>query len=398
MAVFILIFLLLLFGYALLIDYYRKAWKKIPLFDAGNTNPSVRISVVIAARNEEANIKALIESLAIQNYPTELYEVIIIDDHSEDRTWHLASEYHETLSQKSIRLQDQIKEGERLGSFKKKAIEVGISVASGKLIVTTDADCRFHPDWLRTIAAHYEEMNAKFIAAPVKLTGDFSLLSIFQILDFLVLQGITGASVYKRFNSLCNGANLGYERNAFYEVKGFEGIDNIASGDDLLLMHKIFLKYPNEVFYLKSEKAIVTTETQKTWKEFFQQRIRWASKADRYQDKRIFWVLLFVYLINCCFIILAVAAFFKFTWLIFFLLFLLAKILIEFPFVNAIALFFKQENLMRYFPFLQPIHILYTIIAGTFGTFGSFEWKGRVVKRSGSREEVRKSGSPEVRK
>ena len=381
MAVFILIFLLLLFGYALLIDYYRRAWKKIPLFDVANKNPTVRISVVIAARNEEANIEGLLNSLAEQSYSRELFEVILVDDHSEDKTWELIQQTQGSISLRSIQLKDLVKEGERLGSYKKRAIEEGISIASGKLIVTTDADCRFHADWLKTIAAFYEENNPKFIAAPVKLTGDSSLLSIFQILDFLVLQGITGASVHKRFNSLCNGANLAYERTAFYDVKGFEGVDKIASGDDLFLMHKIFLKYPNDVLYLKSDVAIVHTDTQKTWKEFFQQRIRWASKADSYQDKRIFWVLLFVYLINCCFVALAVAAFFKLSWLLVFLLFLLAKILIEFPFVNAVALFFGQGNLLRYFPFLQPIHILYTIIAGTFGKFGSFEWKGRKIKK-----------------
>ena len=146
-------------------------------------------------------------------------------------------------------------------------------------------------------------------------------------------------------------------------------------------MHKIFLKYPDEVFYLKSESAIVYSETQKTWKDFFQQRIRWASKADRYQDKRIFWVLLFVYLLNLCFIGMAFAALFRWVWLAILLLFLIAKVLIEFPFVNAVALFFRQERLMKYFPLLQPLHILYTIIAGTFGKFGSFEWKGRKIKK-----------------
>jgi len=391
MPIFILIFFLLVFGYALLIDYYRRSWKTIPAFDPANKNPTVSISVIIAARNEEANIEALIASLASQTYPKQLYEVILVDDHSEDRTWQLIQQHSTALSLKSIRLKDRVKPEERLRSYKKRAIEEGISLATGELIVTTDADCRFNPDWLHTIAAYHDETNAKFIAAPVKLNGDNSFLSIFQRLDFLVLQGITGASVYKRFNSLCNGANLAYERNAFYDVKGFEGIDNIASGDDLLLMHKIFLKYPNDVFYLKSDSAIVASETQKTWREFFQQRIRWASKADQYQDKRIFWVLLLVYLLNLCFMVMVVAAFFKLVWLAILVLFLVAKVLIEFPFVNAVALFFKQEGLMKYFPFLQPLHILYTIIAGTFGKFGSFEWKGRKISRESgvrSRESI----------
>jgi cellulose synthase/poly-beta-1,6-N-acetylglucosamine synthase-like glycosyltransferase len=251
----------------------------------------------------------------------------------------------------------------------------------GTLIVTTDADCRFTPLWLQSIASFYETNDAKFIAAPVTFYNKPSLLSVFQSIDFLTLQGITAASVYKRFHSMCNGANLAYERSAFYEVNGFNIIDNIASGDDMLLMHKIFKQHPGKVFYLKSRHAIVTTDPVTTWKQFFNQRIRWASKADSYDDKRIFAVLLLVYLLNVCFLAGAVAAFFKSTWAALVLLLLLAKVLIEFPFVNSVAIFFGRQKLMKYFPFLQPLHIGYTIIAGWLGKFGKYEWKGRTIRK-----------------
>src|SRR4030095_15486302 len=96
-----------------------------------------------------------------------------------------------------------------------------------------------HPaTWLKTIASFYEEKDPAFIAAPVVLQNNSSVLQIFQALDFLVLQGITGGSVHKKIHSMCNGANLVYEKKAFVEVGGFSGIDNIASGDDMLLMNK----------------------------------------------------------------------------------------------------------------------------------------------------------------
>ena len=180
---------------------------------------------------------------------------------------------------------------------------------------------------------------------------------------------------------MCNGANLAYEKAAFNEVGGFSGIDNLPSGDDMLLMHKIYKKYPQQVFYLKHESAIVSTAPVSSWKSFFHQRIRWASKADSYDDKRIFWVLLLVYGINLFFLALGIAAFFHTTWAFFLLLFLLAKVLIEFPFVNTVASFFRQRMLLNYFILMQPLHILYTIIAGWLGKFGSFEWKGRRVKK-----------------
>lgn len=382
MPLFFFLFFLLMVVYAVLINYYHSAWNQLPEFALPEKQASVFISVIIAARNEENNIPELLQSLQAQQYPSHLYEVIIIDDHSTDNSWQLLQELRfDQLQVKALALKDYIEERSAIGSYKKKAIETGINAASGQLIVTTDADCRFNTQWLACIAAFYEANDAKFIAAPVTYYNQTTLLSIFQTLDFLTLQGITAASVYKRFHSMCNGANLAYEKSAFFEVNGFNNIDNIASGDDMLLMHKIFKQYPDRVFYLKNRSAIVTTEPAASWKQFFHQRIRWASKADKYDDKRIFWVLLLVYLLNVCFLAGAIASCWNSTRLLLVLLLLLAKVLIEFPFVNSVAIFFGQQRLMKYFPFLQPLHILYTVIAGWLGKFGHYEWKGRRIKK-----------------
>ncbi len=382
MPAFLSIFFILMILYAALIEYYRRAWNQLQGFEGNKLTPSTTISVIVSVRNEEKNIIPLLKSFEEQSYPKNLFQVVIIDDFSEDKTWSILTDYKsEVLNTLFARLADTIISKEKIQSYKKKAIETGIRLSKGTLIVTTDADCIFSPDWLLTMAQFYENTSAKFIAAPVKIVNDISLLSIFQTIDFLTLQGITGASVYKRIHSMCNGANLAYERAAFEEVKGFEGIDKISSGDDMLLMHKIYKKYSNKVFYLKNIASVVSTAPVTTWKQFFQQRIRWASKADSYDDKRIFWVLLLVYLLNCCFVILGIAAFFKSTWVFFFILLLFAKVLIEFPFVYSVATFFQQQRLMKYFPLLQPLHIIYTVIAGWLGKFGSFEWKGRRIKK-----------------
>ncbi len=375
------IFILLFALYSLLIIYYWLAWKSIPDFIPTTTSPTLKISVIIPARNEEENISQLLTALQLQTYPAALVEVIVVDDHSTDNTSAIVQQY---AGVKLIQLKD-----DGINSYKKKAIETGIAAATGEMIVTTDADCLPLPNWLKSIAAFKEENKSALIAAPVVLTpspsplrveGSNSLLSIFQQLDFMVLQGITGAAVYKKNMSMCNGANLAYERKIFYEVNGFSGIDHIASGDDMLLMHKIWKQYPDKVQYLKSKEAIVATEPMKTWKAFFNQRIRWASKAKSYDDKRIFAVLLLVYLFNFSFLVLAIAGFFC-SWYWYWLAGLwLAKTIIELPFVYAVATFFGKEALVKYFFFFQPLHILYTILSGFFGQFGKYEWKGRRVK------------------
>jgi cellulose synthase/poly-beta-1,6-N-acetylglucosamine synthase-like glycosyltransferase len=269
-----------------------------------------------------------------------------------------------------------------LTAYKKFAIETGVAAASGELIVTSDADCFFEPHWLSTLASCYEEKGAKFIAAPVRIgIRSHTLLDIFQTLDFITLQGITGAAVSSRFHSMCNGANLAYSREAFYEAGGFRGIDHIPSGDDMLLMHKIWLLYPEKVFFLKNRQAIVSTLPETRWKGFLNQRVRWASKADSYQDRRIFWILLLVYLVNVLFIVFLAGAFFNLWWLWLFLVLLVAKTMVEYPFVRSVAAFFGQQRLMVYFPALQPFHIFYTVVVGWLGKFGSYRWKDRTIKK-----------------
>ena len=186
-------------------------------------------------------------------------------------------------------------DGTALNSYKKKAIEIAIRQSTGDLIVTSDADCVVKNTWLQNIAGFYEQYKPAFIAAPVTYYNENNFLKTFESLDFMTMQGITGAAVCKKFHAMCNGANLAYEKKVFYEVNGFKGIDTIASGDDMLLMHKIYERYPERVLYLKSKDAIVETLPAGTFAAFFNQRIRWASKADKYDDNKIFLVLLLVY-------------------------------------------------------------------------------------------------------
>ena len=357
--------------YSLLIFYYWQSWKAIPDFTITNSTATTKISVIIPARNEENNIGELLHALQNQTYPAKLFEVIVIDDHSTDKTTEIVQQFPNVSL---IELKD-----DNINSYKKKAIETGITAATGELIVTTDADCIPRKEWLQTIASFRQEKGSVFIAAPVALNCNSSVVEILQSLDFMILQGITGASVHKNIHSMCNGANLAYERKVFYEVNGFAGVDHIASGDDMLLMHKIWKLYPDKVHYLKSKDAIVSTQPMQTWKDFFNQRIRWASKAKKYDDKRIIAVLLLVYLFNLSFCwLLVTGCWHHYYWIILIGMWI-AKTIIEFPFFISVSNFFNKKWAVRLFPFFQPLHIIYTIISGLFGQFGKYEWKGRRV-------------------
>ncbi len=386
----LLIILLLIFGlYALLILYYWRSWVSIPGFKPKATDhkPQTSITVIIPARNEQENIAACLDSICNQSYPKHLFEVLVVDDHSTDNMAAIIKNY-EPQNIKLISLKDFTRE--ELNSYKKKAIEIAIAQSTGELIVTTDADCMVKGYWLQTMAAFYEKYHPEFIAAPVAIICGNKFIEFFQGLDFMVLQGITGASVHKKIHSMCNGANLAYTRKAFEEVGGFAGIDHIASGDDMLLMHKIYKRYPDKVMFLKSKEAIVQTAPANSVKTFLNQRIRWASKADKYDDKRIFAVLLLVYIVNLLLLVVPVFAIFnnfqysmfniRYSMIEVWICLLLLKTTTELIFLYPVATFFGNQSMLWMFPLMQPFHIIYTIIAGWLGKFGSYNWKERKVK------------------
>jgi cellulose synthase/poly-beta-1,6-N-acetylglucosamine synthase-like glycosyltransferase len=366
--------------YALLIFYFHRVWNNIPVFSGSlsgsdSSAEHTMVSVIIPARNEALQIGNCLEALCNQSYPADRTEIIVVNDFSTDQTAARVLEFNGRC--RLLNLSDYL-HGEH-NSYKKKAIETGIVHSSGELIICTDADCTMGPDWIRTIVSVYEREKFQFIAAPVKIISNRSALSVFQVLDFISLQGITGAAVYKNIYPMCNGANLAYTRTAFDKVDGFSGIDHIASGDDMLLMKKIRKQFPGKTGYIKDHRVIVSTSPAENIRAFFHQRIRWASKISHYNDPTTFSTLALVYLVNVSFLLLFITCFFYGHWR--WLLVLLAiKTISEYFFVAEVAGFFQQQPLMKYFPLCQPFHILYTVIAGSFGSFGKYQWKNRKVK------------------
>jgi cellulose synthase/poly-beta-1,6-N-acetylglucosamine synthase-like glycosyltransferase len=369
-----LVTVLFLLCYALLIFYYWREWSRLPYYHLSDSNDRIFISVLVPARNEEKNIADLLRALSQQTYPKEFFEIIVINDFSTDRT----AEMVRSFSLSNLFLIEPMSEAN--SSSKKKSIEAGIQKARGELIVTTDADCLPSENWLSVLNDFYVSKEAAFIAAPVKFSHDSKLLQLFQSLDFLTLQGITAASVAGNFHTMCNGANLAYQKQAFEKVNGFEGIDKVATGDDMLLMYKIWKQHPGKVFYLKNKDAIVSTAPMHSWKAFFMQRKRWASKTLVYDDYRIVAVLFFVYLLNCWFLVLIIASFFSSAYWLYAAGFWIVKAVIEFPFVYSVAKFYEEQRLAKFLFLFQPLHIFYTVFIGLISQFGKYEWKGRKTK------------------
>lgn len=379
--------LLLTFGYVLLMLAYRTGWARQEDFHPPVAfQPVTFISVIIPARNEANNIGACLESIISQQYPKNLFEVIVVDDHSEDETANIAGKYARE-NVRYIRLSDVLKGKDNVNAYKKAALSAGIAQCRGVLIVTTDADCIAPGTWLLQIAALYEAKKPSMIVAPVIYSCNGSILQLFQLTDFMSMQGITVATHALRLGNMSNGANLAFSKKAYEHVQGYDGTEHLASGDDYLLMMKIARLNPQGIAYLKSDKAIVSTLPQPTWRDFLQQRIRWASKSGKYNDSKLTAILLLVYLFNFCILAAFVMGIFYHELAIFAAGILLVKIIIEYLFIVAVANFFSvsmsnkiKRKMLGYFPLLQPLHILYIVLAGFLGFIGGYEWKGRKVR------------------
>lgn len=359
---------------------YLYHWRQLPFWQPPSRFiPSTFISVVIPVRNEASSIEDCVASVLAQKYPAELFELIVVNDHSTDETPELLAKIKDPRL-KVLHLADFV-DARQTSSFKKMAIQTAIEKAKGTLIATTDGDCIVPKQWLLQIASLYEKKQVKFIAAPVNFFWEKSLLEHFQSLDFVGMMGITGAGIQGRFMHMCNGANLAYDKAAFFEVDGFKGIDHLASGDDMLLMQKIARQFPGSIAYLKNKNATVYTLAQATLNGFVQQRIRWASKSSDYKEWQVTLMLGIVWLFCVNIFASGVAIFFLGKSGLYLLLGqVVFKIIFDFLLLNEMTGFFERRALMRYFVPAQLMHIAYISVVGTLSIFiKKYKWKGRTT-------------------
>ncbi len=368
-------------GYAVLCSWLIKSWRALPVWEIPpGYRPGVSISVVISARNEASCIRHCVESVLDQDYPPELLEVIVIDDHSEDGTAAVVRAI-KAPNLRLIRLAEHLGPG-TIQSFKKKAIQTGVMHARGELIVTTDADCIAPPQWLRIVASLYETRRPVCILAPVGHWKEANFLERFQSLDLAGLMLCAGALAHRGMPLLANGANLAYTKFAFEAVNGFEGIDRHASGDDMMLVHKLAARFSGRVLFLKNAAAAVLTPAKSNWRDFRQQRIRWATKTRHYRRPAMTAALAAVFLL--CLLILTMllgAPALGFLAAAGGLALLGLKGAADLLLLREACRFFQREDLLRRFFLSEAMHTVYMVAAGVWGNFARhYEWKGRRVR------------------
>ncbi len=366
-------------GYAVIIFLTIKNWNAIEEWTIPEYwKPFTFATILIPARNEAADISSCINSILEQNFPPNQFEIIVIDDHSEDGTVSII----ENFPSKNITVLKLADFPEMKGKhYKKAAIELGIKNAKGNLIITTDADCIAPPNWLALMVSLFEKKKAKFIAAPVNFHNEKNTFERFQSLDYIGMMGVTGAGIHSKKLSLCNGANLAYSKESFLAIGGFEGISQIASGDDMLLLEKFQQIFPEDIYFLKNKEATISTHAQSTLNSFVNQRLRWAAKTSHYKNRTTVFVQTWVGAFSLgIFISLLLIPFLGVFALRLFVYALCFKAIVDYFYLKKMSNFFDRPDLMRHFLSAQFWHLFYIVRVG-IGSFFSKNtiWKGRKI-------------------
>lgn len=362
----ILVLHIIILLYSITIVWLIYGFSKVKSFESSGLLPKTKFTIIVPFRDEAKNLPLLLDCFSKLNYPKDLFEVILVDDESA-----------EEFTTQSFKFRVSIIKNNRVSnSPKKDAISTAMQTVNTDWIITTDADCVVNENWLLSLDNYIQSHNVSMIAGAVTYVCEDSFLHHFQQLDLASLQGATIGSFGLGKGFMCNGANFAYTKSLFEALNGFEGNNNLASGDDVFLLQKAIAHFPEKVHYLKSQNNIVITKPLDDWKSLFYQRVRWASKTASYQSKFGIGLGLVVFGGNLC-------------WVIGFGYWLLGAI----PFYNIVSLFllkfavdavliykanrFLIKKRMRYLILSSLFYPFFSTSVALYSLFGKYEWKGR---------------------
>ena len=335
------------------------------------------VSVVVAARNEETNIAALLQDLVQQDYAA-AYQVIVANDGSTDRTAAIVRDFCTRYD--NVRLLDI--DGTPAGfSPKKYALQCAIEQSHGEIILATDADCRVGASWISAMVTYF--------TADVGFVIGFSqygkpgqkqkLVERFQAFDFVTLMGVAAASTHLRVPLAASGQNLGYRRAAFMQVNGYHSIAHRVSGDDVLLMQLIRKRTAYRILYASDPRAYAVSAAQPTWTDFINQRNRWASNGSCQLLMNplffLYLLLTFSYNMTLLFGLVLYGTGALSGWIL--PLCFITKGVFEFSVAWSGGSYFHRRDLLKYFPLWFFLQIPYIVLVGIMGSLGLFRWKGR---------------------
>ncbi|HEX5169195.1 MAG TPA: glycosyltransferase [Cyclobacteriaceae bacterium] len=361
------------FAYVLLIIFLLLGWDQVVLKTPPSSRCDETITVLIPVRNEEENIVKLLSD--IQKQTDKSFEVIVIDDHSDDNTCQqvvaVIANGFENL--RITRLTETF--------GKKSALTLGVEEAKGSLIVTTDADCRVDRLWLSGFRECFSDSSVLLAFGAVRIGAGGTLWTSMQAIELASLIGSGAGTLGLGFPTMCNGANLAYRKEAFLAVGGYSGNESIPSGDDEFLMRKIHSRFPGSIRFVASAENVVETNPV-SFTSFIHQRIRWAGKWRLNSDVYTKLLALFVGFFHLSYLLALIMLMLRYNFILL-LTVVTSKSFLEFVLLRKVMRFLNSPWSWSAFIILQFIYPFYVVSIGVLANLKSPIWKGRKIRRTG---------------
>ena len=366
-------FILISLGYGGFILWLTDGIRQLSISDNDNI-ASPEVTIIVSARNEENNLPNLISALVQQTYSYKLLKLIIVNDRSIDSTANLLASFENKIENLTVLTIQKTPKG---WAPKKWALNTAINTATTEIILQTDADCIPHKDWVKTMVQSFSNPAIGFISGPAPLTNNSTLLDSLYELDSLAQDAFSAGGFSHGMVFSCTGRNLGFTKQAFDDVNGYENISQFISGDDDLLLHKITGHPSYCAKFVLSKKAIVNSPPPSSITQFIHQRIRFASKGISYYNIKtstsLKIVLPLLYLVNFIALI-SIVNFIEssqFYWMCPWLIKSFADGAITYAFYHAI----NKKWSLGVTLLLSLVHPLYIVIFGILGPFSTYKWK-----------------------
>jgi len=336
------------------------------------------VSVIVPARNEADGIEACLESLRACNYPADRLEIIVVDDFSTDGTAarvRARQPAGHSPADTQVRLVEMEGNGARSGPHKPAAVAHGVEAAGGEVILTTDADCRVPPEWVRSMVRHCTP-DTPFVAGPVAYEHNNLFLPRLQALELMGLVAYGAGTLGISLPTFCNSANVAYRRDV---IEAQSTAPNGAAQDELLLQHVAYAT-DRQVAFNPDPDACVTTEPAPSFTDYLEQQARWAHMGLRYPFALPRAMVVTLWLIHAALLLAAAVALAIPAWRQPTLLAFLGKIGADALLTAPAARHFGQGRLLRSAVPTELLLLLAVPIVGLVGTFGDVTWKGRELE------------------
>jgi len=370
------LFILFSLGYGGFILWLTDGIRRLSISN-DDTTTLPEVTVIVSARNEESNLPNLIPALVDQTYPHDLIKLIIVNDRSTDSTAEILQKISDEISNLTIITINETPDG---WAPKKWALNTAINTVTTEIILQTDADCIPHKEWAKTMVHPFSNPAIGFVSGPAPLTNKTTLIDSLYELDSLAQDAFSAGGLSQGMVFSCTGRNMGFSKQAFDDVNGYENVSHFISGDDDLLLHKITVHPSYQAQFVLSERAVVDSPPPSSLTQFVHQRLRFASKGFLYYNIKtstpLKIVLPFLYITN----VIALLSLFNFIetahfyWMWPWLIKSLVDGVLTYTFYHEIGRKWSLQTMLL----LSLVHPLYIVTFGILGPLTTFEWKSDV--------------------